>query len=177
MTAGPPDDPGGQDEERGELIAELSAELEQLATTVADLIATQPHNRTSGDRPDPPPRPWCWLRITHAQKADRLAELGDWLTQVLFIWPAAQRAVLTCWPRHWDVIEELSMLYCAWQTAYLWEERTSSDAAEFLDRWLPNAIARIEVRLRPCGQGHQPDGPRRDDTDTLAPVLDELRWL
>jgi hypothetical protein len=124
-----------------------------------------------------PPRPWSWLRMAHAEKADRLAELGDWLTQVLFVWPSAQRAVLPCWMRHWDVIEDLSMLYCCWKTAYLWEEATASDAAEFLDRWLPGAIARIEIRLRPCGQGHHPDGPRRDDTAVLAPVLDELRWL
>ncbi|WP_181448726.1 hypothetical protein [Nonomuraea aridisoli] len=37
----------------------------------------------------------------------------------------AQRAILPCWMRHWDVIEELSMLYCCWRTAYLWEEATA----------------------------------------------------
>ncbi|PZG09165.1 hypothetical protein [Nonomuraea aridisoli] len=158
-----------------EIIADLAAELEQLAGVVAGLAAAPPPSKAA--KSEPPPRPWSWLRMSHVDKADRLAELGDWLTQVLFAWPAAQRAILPCWMRHWDVIEELSMLYCCWRTAYLWEEATAGDAAEFLDRWLPGAIARIEVRLRPCGQGHHPDDPRRDDTAALAPVLDELRWL
>ncbi|MER7369451.1 hypothetical protein [Nonomuraea wenchangensis] len=158
-----------------EIIADLAAELEQLAAAVADLTA--PSSKRRRTEPEPPPRPWSWLPMPHTEKADRLAELGDWLTQVLFAWPHAERAILPCWMRHWDVIEELSMLYCCWKTAYLWDEATASDAAQFLDHWLPNAVARIEIRLRPCGQGHHPDRPRRDDAAILAPVLDKLRWL
>ncbi|HEX4818144.1 MAG TPA: hypothetical protein VFV66_35840 [Nonomuraea sp.] len=166
-------DGSGRDDSNSEIIADLATQLEQLATVVTGLTAAPPRRPLARAEP---PRPWSWLRMPHTEKADRLAELGDWLTQVLFAWPAAQRAILPCWMRHWDVIEELSMLYCCWKTAYLWEEATASDAAEFLDR-LPNAITRIEVRLRPCGQGHHPDGPRRDDTSVLALVLDELRGL
>lgn len=167
-------DPGSPEDANAEIIADLAAELEQLAAVVAGLSAAPPKGK--GTATSEPPRPWCWLRMPHTEKADRLAELGDWLTQVLFTCPATQRAVLPCWMRHWDVIEELSMLYCCWKTAYLWEEATAGDAADYLDRWLPNAIVRIEVRLRPCGQGHHPDKPRRDDTNVLTPVLDELRW-
>ncbi|MFI7643924.1 hypothetical protein [Nonomuraea sp. NPDC049400] len=176
MTATPPgDDPTPPAEANAEIIADLAAELEQLAAVVANLAAAPPPSRRGAQTE--PPRPWCWPRMPHTDKADRLAELGDWLTQVLFAWPSAQRAILPCWMRHWDVIEDLSMLYCCWKTAYMGEEATASDAAEFLDRWLPNAITRIEVRLRPCGQGHHPDKQRRDDSTALAPVLEELRWL
>uniref|UniRef100_UPI003F490C8E hypothetical protein n=1 Tax=Nonomuraea sp. CA-252377 TaxID=3240003 RepID=UPI003F490C8E len=165
-----PDDPA-------ETIAALAADLEQLSRIVTSLTTTTSTTPSATPQLEPPPRPWCWPKMPHPRKADRLGELGDWLTQVLFGWPAAQRAIQPCWPRHWDVIEEISMLYCTWKTAYLWEGATASDAAEYLDRWLPNALDRIEIRLRPCGQTHQPDGPRRDDTAILAAVQDELRWL
>ncbi|PRX46316.1 hypothetical protein B0I32_1455 [Nonomuraea fuscirosea] len=170
----PPDDTGA---EQAAIIADLALEVEHLAHTVAGLTAAPTGRLSASSDLPPPPHPWCWPRMPHTKKADRLGELGDWMTQVLFTWPSAQRAVLPCWPRHWDVVEELSMLYCCWRTAYLWEGATAGDTAEYLDRWLPNAIARIEVRLRPCGQGHHPDGKRRDDTATLTPVQDELRWL
>ncbi|MFI6541181.1 hypothetical protein ACIBHY_52635 [Nonomuraea sp. NPDC050547] len=71
------------------------------------------------------------------------------------------------------MIEELSMLCCAWKTAYLWEGAAARDASDYLDRLLPGAIARAAVRLRPCAQTHYPDGARRLVDRTLA----ELRPL
>ncbi|MEV4179607.1 hypothetical protein [Nonomuraea sp. NPDC049709] len=96
---------------------------------------------------------------------------------MLFAWPAAQRAIAPCWPRHWDVIEELSMLYCAWRTAYLWQERSGHHACEYLDRWPPGALDRLAVRLRPCAEAHQPDGARRDDAELVDRSIAELRRL
>ncbi|HEX4813013.1 MAG TPA: hypothetical protein VFV66_09715 [Nonomuraea sp.] len=61
----------------------------------------------------------------------------------------------------------LSLLYCAWRTAYLWDGRTDHHACEYLDRWLPNAVDRLAVRLRPCAERHHPDGPRRDDAELV----------
>ncbi|MEU4576130.1 hypothetical protein [Nonomuraea sp. NPDC023979] len=170
------DDP--QDEQAA-LINELANEVEQLAEAVAELHAAAPQQAGSQARAqlEPAPRPWCWPRMPHSEKADRLDELAAWVRDVLFAWPGAQQAILPCWPRHWDVIDELSMLYCAWQTAYLWESRTASDAGYYLDRLLPSMIERAKVRLRPCSQGHHPDGARRDDTDIVQRTIVDLRRL
>ncbi|GAA3168778.1 hypothetical protein GCM10020001_113570 [Nonomuraea salmonea] len=126
----------------------------------------------------PPPRPWCWPKMPHRRKADKLGELGDWLTQVLFGWPAAQRAIAPpAGPATGTSPKSSACSTAPGKTAYLWEGASANDACEYLDRWLPNALERIEIRLRPCGQGHQPDGPRRDDSTVVALVQEELRWL
>lgn len=174
-------------------VVELGEHLAALASVVAQLQAAaeqedgpdrtggqvKGQRRGRGGSPEggDPPRPWCWPRMTHAEKADRLAELGDWVHDVLFAWPAAQRVIPRCWSRHWDVIEELSALYCAWRAAYLWEERTDHHACEYLDRWLPGALDRLAVRLRPCAESHQPDGARRDDAELVDRSIAELRRL
>ncbi|WP_157255089.1 hypothetical protein [Nonomuraea typhae] len=171
---------GAVDVANGEVLAELAVQVERLASAVAELQGERGRRgggRGGGAGESEPPRPWCWLRMDHAAKADHLAELADWVREVLFAWPEAQRAFLPCWTRHWDVIEELSALYGAWKTAYLWEGASSRDASEYLDRWLPGAIARASVRLRPCAQSHHPDGERRDDAKLVDRSLTDLRRL
>jgi hypothetical protein len=167
------------DDARPEIITDLAAELEELAHTVAQLNTSSGRSQPHGGKPSPAsgPRPWCWPRMPHEEKAERLAELADWVRDVLFAWPDAQRAVLGCWPRHWDVVEELSMLYCAWRAAYIWDGATSSDAAYYLDRLRPSTIERLQVRMRPCSQRHQPDGAPRDDTDRVDRTITELSLL
>ncbi|GAA2419884.1 hypothetical protein GCM10010404_92870 [Nonomuraea africana] len=167
-----------------EVLAELAAHVESLSAAVAVLQAAQAGpsdeqggGRGAGGKGEDPPSPWCWLRMSHVEKAECLAELADWVRDVLFAWPEAQRAYAPCWARHWDVIEELSMLYLAWRTAYLWKEATSRDVGDYLDRLLPAAIARAVVRLRPCAQGHHPDGARRDDAELVDRTITELRLL
>ncbi|MBE1586747.1 hypothetical protein ACFPOI_51305 [Nonomuraea angiospora] len=115
--------------------------------------------------------------MRHGEKADRLAELADWVRDVLLAWPTAQRTIPRCWSRHWEVIEELSMLYCARSTAYLWEERTDHFACEYRDRWLPGALERLDVRLWPCAESHQPNGTRRDNAEPVDRSIAELRRL
>lgn len=163
----------------GEVLTELADHVRHLTIAVATLQKAQSNQKKGrGEAEDePPPRPWCWLRMSHAEKADRLAELADWVRDVLFAWPDAQRALTPCWSRHWDVIEDLSMLLCAWKTAYLWEGASSREAGDYLDRLLPAAIARALVRLRPCTQTHHPDGSRRDDAGFVDRTLDELHRL
>ena len=169
---------GGNDADP-EIITGLAAELEELARTVAQLNASssKPEPSKAKASAERSPRPWCWPRMPHEEKAERLAELADWVRDVLFAWPDAQQAILTCWPRHWDVIEELSMLYCAWRTAYTWDGATSSDAAYYLDRLRPGTVERLQIRMRPCSQHHQPDGPPRDDADTVDRTITELDLL
>ncbi|MFC5821840.1 hypothetical protein [Nonomuraea harbinensis] len=168
----------GGDDAQPEIITGLAAELEELAHTVAQLNTSPSRSeRSSGKPPGGAPCPWCWPRMPHQEKAERLAELADWVRDVLFAWPDAPRAILSCWPRHWDVIEELSMLYCAWRTAYTWEGATSSDAAHYLDRLRPSTVERLQVRMRPCGQHHQPDGSPRDDAGMVDRTITELSLL
>ncbi|HEX4814916.1 MAG TPA: hypothetical protein VFV66_19415 [Nonomuraea sp.] len=179
-----------QDEEDEDYLAEFRATVIEVGQCVVELGARvghleaaagredgQAHGRAGSREGSAPPRPWCWVRMIHAEKADRLAELADWVRDVLFAWPAAQRAILPCWSRHWDVIEELSLLYCAWRTAYLWDGRTDHHACEYLDRWLPNAVDRLAVRLRSCAERHHPDGARRDDAELVDRSIAELRRL
>ncbi|MEV4172459.1 hypothetical protein [Nonomuraea sp. NPDC049709] len=49
---------------------------------------------------------------------------------------------------------------------------TTSDDAQRLA-----APIRLAVRLRPCGEGHQPDGSRRDDAELVDRSIAELRRL
>jgi len=167
------------DDAQPEIITGLAAELEELAHTVAQLNASSSEPKPSKVKApsERSPRPWCWPRMPHEEQADRLAELADWVRDVLFAWPDAQQAILPCWPRHWDVIEELSMLYCAWRTAYTWDDATASDAAHYLDRLRPSTVERLQVRMRPCSQHHQPDGPPRDDADMVDRTVTELDLL
>ncbi|MFI6713503.1 hypothetical protein ACIBF7_44245 [Nonomuraea sp. NPDC050478] len=162
-----------------DIITGLAAELEELARTVAQLNASSSEPQPSKAKASPKrsQRPWCWPRMPHEEKAERLAELADWVRDVLFAWPDAPRAILSCWPRHWDVIEELSMLYCAWRTAYTWDGATSSEAAYYLDRLRPSTVERLQIRMRPCSQRHQPDGPPRDDVDIVDRTITELDLL
>ncbi|MFI6485857.1 hypothetical protein ACIBH1_48695 [Nonomuraea sp. NPDC050663] len=185
---------GGTAEARGDagqegmlqLVLALADQMRELTATVADLQATQASRPSPGagqagaagsGRREPEPRPWCWLRMSHTDKAERLSELADWVREVLMAWPAAQRAYTPCWSWHWDVVEDLSMLYLAWQTAYLWPGAGVREVADFLDRLLPSALVRASDRLKPCTHGHQPDGERRDDADLVDQAVNGLRRL
>ncbi|MGW3352871.1 hypothetical protein ACWDA3_57090 [Nonomuraea rubra] len=75
-------------DDQSEIITALAADLEQLSGMVTSLTTTTSTARSATPQLEPPPKPWCWPKLPHARKADRLGELGDWLTQVLFGWPS-----------------------------------------------------------------------------------------
>lgn len=79
---------------------------------------------TTGSRPDPKPRtiysaqPISWPHLDDEKSAEQLDELTDWVLWVTWRFNLDHRTVPDCWTQHGAIIEELSALYTAWQTAY-----------------------------------------------------------
>jgi hypothetical protein len=64
------------------------------------------------------PRPYLWSAHTPAEQAQALDELELWTGWLVHRYRLDHRTIPPCWPQHSDLIEELSALRLAWQTAY-----------------------------------------------------------
>lgn len=69
-------------------------------------------------QPAGPPQPILWS--AHLPDGGRLLfeELDLWVTWLVDRYSLDRRFIPDCWPRHWELIEELSALHLAWQAAY-----------------------------------------------------------
>ena len=70
-----------------------------------------------------------------------------------------------CWYLHPDAVDELSALYGVWKAAFTGSDASAARVAEWRDRWLPGARARLKAILGNCtkpGGGHRPPEPRPD---------------
>ncbi|MFI6802986.1 hypothetical protein [Streptosporangium canum] len=141
-----------------EHLGALVGQVEELAATLEGM--------KSASSPDPKPRPWCWSTMTYAERAERLAELADWVTEVLYLRPEATLAIPGCWSYHHDIVDDLSALYCGWQTAYLWSGGRATDALDYLTRALPAVLSRVSSQHKACNEqrGHQTPPRPRDDS-------------
>jgi hypothetical protein len=77
-----------------------------------DTPAPKPH------APIGPGEPICWpiYNDEHAQRM--LAEVTEWVDWTRWRFALDHRTIPDCWTQHGPLIEELSALYTAWQTAY-----------------------------------------------------------
>lgn len=83
----------------------------------------------------------CWPRLHGEHATEMLDELTDWVRWLTKRFTLDHRTVPTCWDQHGPIIEELSALYTAWQTAYA----TSAHGDEPL-AWM-NHFAAARIRL------------------------------
>ena len=65
-----------------------------------------------------PDGPICWPRLGDDDAAEMLAEVDDWVGWLTRRFTLDHRTIPACWEQHGPIIEELSALYTAWQTAY-----------------------------------------------------------
>ncbi|NMR19189.1 hypothetical protein [Cellulomonas fimi] len=66
-----------------------------------------------------PAEPICWpVYDDQDHEQIMLAEVGEWVDWIRWRYTLDHRTIPTCWPQHGALIEELSALYTAWQTAY-----------------------------------------------------------
>lgn len=101
--------------------------------------------------------PWRWM--SDEQYRDALRDLARWVTEVLLTRYRYTLAVLpACWPAHPEAVEELDVLYWLWVGWAVPPGEAASaarDAADWHDRWLPGALARLGPVLRHCHEGGQ----------------------
>ena len=64
------------------------------------------------------PRPHLWCAHTPEAQAQALDELESWIEWLVDRYRLDHRTIPPCWSRHSELIEELSALRQAWQTAY-----------------------------------------------------------
>lgn len=95
--------------------------------------------------------PWWNLRMAgQARRRAVLEDLTDWLGWLHEHYPLAEH-VPGCWWRHPEVVQELVSLRAAWAAAYDDAGAGPQAPAEWHDRWLPGALARVASwGTRPC---------------------------
>jgi hypothetical protein len=69
-------------------------------------------------QPSGPPIPLMWAAHTPDEQRHFLDELDVWVTWLVDHYRLDRRYVPECWPKHWELIEELSALHLAWEAAY-----------------------------------------------------------
>ncbi|MFI8992150.1 hypothetical protein ACIG63_45695 [Streptomyces antimycoticus] len=102
-----------------------------------------------------PPSGWVWTTMDQEAAAKAWEELVTWRRKTLrarfpTTWQATARP---CWYRHPEVVEELSVLYLTWHSAYLDPEAPPRRAADWIDR-LPMVRDRLKKLLERCQRSH-----------------------
>jgi hypothetical protein len=95
---------------------------------------------------------WFWLTMSDAERADKHAELADWVDTVLRTQYPSYLAnrLMPCWPNHPEAPWELTWLYQLWSNAYLSDHPAPKDAADWHDRWLPGSLYRLSQIMNQC---------------------------
>ncbi|MFD0886422.1 hypothetical protein ACFQ08_17910 [Streptosporangium algeriense] len=160
----------GQLAQRLAAVEALGGEVQALAQTVEALGP-----EATGA---PPPRPVDWA---HAEdRAEWAADLVAWARDVLITgWPAVAEQLPTCWPRHRDILQDMAVLRCSYETAYDDPRGRAHHAVEYR-RFMEDMLTRAKFIARDCTQvpgrlPHAPTMPPRDDTgELMAGMRDEV---
>lgn len=119
-----------------------------------------------------------WPDLDKDERAQRWDELLEWLNNVLL--PRRSdlgRALSPCWYQHPEVVDELTMLYATWHSAYRNPRSTPTAVAEWLDRWFPNSRRRIDAELKECRRRQHVAKPdQNSNVSTRSPTTDERSW-
>ncbi|MGH3366725.1 MAG: hypothetical protein ACRDOY_05945 [Nocardioidaceae bacterium] len=119
----------------------LEDTVTQLAREVQGLTSIPPARAPGGGVLLSGP-PWSLRAMTAERRRTVLADLADWLNWLHGRYPVAE-AIPGCWWRHPEVVEELLALRAAWGSAYEDPQAPPQAAADWHDRLLPGALARI----------------------------------
>lgn len=123
-------------------------------------------------RPIGPQVPICWPFLRDEHETAALADLSIWMEWLIDRFELDHRVIPTCWQQHGPIIEELSALFTAWQSAYL------DDASEPL-RWMAAFAATRErltdwtLRTGCRAQHHRSQGTVRPRTAPELPLCSE----
>jgi hypothetical protein len=159
----------------------IEAPMDHLPPVVADALA-----RLDGriaaleERPrDAPteysevPRSICWPELDERSVAAEWRNLGRWVDGLLLRHPMHRRVLRPCWRAHPDVVDELCALRVAWQGAYRSLEPSATAAVDWMTRWLPATMTRIELDFSHsgCKAGREPEhhGPEAHPIATWTP--------
>lgn len=160
-NSSPDVDPIGRELMRhAQLISQLRRDLDDLASgttdIAADLVArleelTESSATTTGGRS------WCWRDLGPQAEEELWTQLKDWVGWLRSRYPLAKK-IPPCWPKHAEIVEELTALWLAWQHAYTDPDAPLTAAADWHDRWLPGLLHRLEhgpLALN-CSSEHAP---------------------
>jgi hypothetical protein len=127
-------------------------QLRHLATTTImlgrklDKLA-----RKAKEKEDRPPSVISWLELPKDAEPNAdpmLQDLARWLFDVYQWWPDTE--LTGCWLWHPAVVEELLSLRYFHAAAYHGEDATAGKAMEFLERWRPGVVKRVNAMLQHC---------------------------
>ncbi|MFD8851550.1 hypothetical protein [Streptomyces sp. NPDC059604] len=134
----------------------LADRIEELSLVVKRLA----------DKPESTPAAvWNWNAFTPDQQASAWDVLMEWVEVVFRArWPRSYKEMLgymerptSCWWQHPDMVESLTSLMMSHHWAYLDKEASPLRVAEWLGRWLPDAVRQGKHVLAECTSGHKPD--------------------
>lgn len=139
------------------------------------------------------PAVWNWNAFTPQQQVEAWDILLKWVDGTFRVrWPRSYKEMLgyadrgsSCWWQHPDMVESLTSLMMSHHWAYLDAEASSLRIAEWLGRWLPDAVRQGKFILEECknsydaGNGHKLDlfenKTVRSDREQLDQYLHMLR--
>jgi hypothetical protein len=113
----------------------LTAELARLAELVSDEVEGQM-------------APY-WLEYSDEEYAEALAELAEWVTNVL-VPNYGTPGLKPCWRNHPPAVWELSTMRAEWERIYNRKSPLLAAALTWLDRWLPGAMRRVAAVTKDC---------------------------
>lgn len=169
--------------ERLESLEELN-----LPELVADLALTV---KKLTEKPDSPKvAVWNWLAMSPQQQAQAWEILLDWMMKTFRVrYPRSFQQMLgydqwamSCWHLHPDMVESLTSLMGSWHWAFSDPESTPLRTAEWLGRWLPDAVRQGQFILANCHLHPEPDNPYAGHKNALEnkrtdPAPDLLQHL
>jgi hypothetical protein len=150
---------------------DLDKRLDALAEQIRQIAELQ--EETAGGNKTGPV--WNWASLSGPKAAQAWQELVGWIDAVLLprnpslytlASGAPERSWAPCWYLHPDALDELSALYGVWKLAFTGSTKGAARVAEWRDRWLPGAAARLAKILTPCtkSSGHRGTELRPDQT-------------
>jgi len=126
--------------------------LTKLPDQVAKLAKSLSHALDEGEIPKAEAP--VWLGLDDETRADQVAELGDWVEQVLRRqYPAYARVIASCWPDHPEALAELGNLRAEWRLIYERDHPWLDGALNWHDRWLPGVLHRLRLVMENCSAG------------------------
>jgi regulator of replication initiation timing len=138
--------------ELGTVRARFEAETSQTAMLRLDVKQQRERldKAIAARKLKPPPAPWWEFGTAEAQAM--MSELHEWVETFLRPNFAGYLARLpSCWPRHAEAAWELATLRSEWIRIYVTEEEEERDlqgALAWLDRFLPNTLARLREAIK-----------------------------
>lgn len=184
--------------ELGRQMGEVNGRLETLeGQNLADriqelsLVVKKLADKPKSDAP----AVWNWSTFNPQQQANAWDVLMQWVEGTFRVrWPRSYKEMLgyternsSCWWQHPDMVESLTSLMWSHHWAFLDKEASPLRVAEWLGRWLPDAVRQGKFILEECkndfsrdgGNGHKHDPFEnkkiKDDHQQLAQHLHMLR--